>query len=120
MRLQDGDRLWESSQADRAGEASERAQGAFEWNGCSHAAALEGYLPEGLCVFFSFFSLHVQQTLREKLVELQALMAEEKRLTRGEKTAPLPPPLLLKSADSELPLTLVSDRSRSAEQQQQQ
>lgn len=44
-----------------------------------------------VCFFFYFFfSLHVQQTLREKLVELQALMAEEKRLTRGEKTAPLP------------------------------
>ncbi|CAG09325.1 unnamed protein product, partial [Tetraodon nigroviridis] len=45
-------------------------------------------LPEGLCL--GFFSLHVQQTLREKLVELQALIVEEKRLTQGEKTTSLP------------------------------
>lgn len=32
----------------------------------------------------------MQQTLREKLVELQALMVEEKRLTRGERTTSLP------------------------------
>lgn len=37
-----------------------------------------------------FFFFHVQQTLREKLVELQALALEEKRLTRGERTTSLP------------------------------
>lgn len=78
-----------------------------------------GIFTTRVVLLFFFFSLHMQQTLREKLVELQALMGEEKRLTRGEKTAPLPSALLLKSADSELPLTLVSDHSRSAEQQQQ-
>lgn len=31
------------------------------------------------------FFLPVQQTLREKLVELQALTVQEKRLTRGER-----------------------------------
>lgn len=42
-------------------------------------------LPEVLFLF-----LHVQQTLREKLVELQALTLREKRLMQGEKTTSLP------------------------------
>lgn len=45
-----------------------------------------------------FFSLHVQETLREKLVKLQALMVEEKRLTRGERTTSLRFVVLVKSA----------------------
>lgn len=53
-------------------------------------------LPEGLCL--GFFSLHVQQILREKLMELQALMVEEQRLTRGERTTSLPFLMLVKSA----------------------
>lgn len=49
-----------------------------------------------------FLSLRLQQTLREKLVELQTLTVQEKRLTRGEVfcvlrpqrflSLPLPPP----------------------------
>lgn len=42
-------------------------------------------LPELLFLFS-----HVQQTLRAKLVELQALTLQEKRLMQGEKTTSLP------------------------------
>lgn len=72
----------------------------------------------------------MQHTLREKLVELQALIVEEKRLMRGERTTSLPflmlaqvsCELLINSAQDfpseTLLLQLVLDRSRSPEQQQ--
>lgn len=54
---------------------------------------LEGFTGRDTKVFFSFFFLPIQQTLHEKLVELQKLTVQEKRLRQGERVGPAVKPL---------------------------